>query len=178
MGAALAAVPWGAATAAVSSTRAVHAAKGPKLAQEGRGKFWECPAKTTSVLVAVNRLTLRPGQELTVSFVVKNLGTAACNYVAPYAGVAPGATVPTLTAGPCGSMVFEVEGAHHADVWPGLAGYNCPALGFAQLQPGASVIGSGTWAQTAGGGTRRVRAGAYTLVIDGRFSFPLRVEAA
>ena len=61
-------------------------------------------------------------------------------------------------------MGFEVEGPHHANVWPGVQLVNCPALGSAQLAPDS---------------TQRVPVGNYTLVVnDNRhFSFPLHVVA-
>ena len=73
-------------------------------------------------------------------------------------------------------MGMEIVGAHHRDVWPGVQPFNCPALGFAQLQPGASVTGAGTWNQTTPSGLKRVKAGSYTLLIDGHFSFPLQIK--
>jgi hypothetical protein len=174
---ALATLGMGAAPAAAKSKAPHHSTTSPKLAQEGYGTFWECPAKTTSFLVAVNRLDLHPGQTLNVDFIVKNLSTTACNYVAPYAGAVPGPTAATLQIGPCGSMGFEIEGAHHRDVWPGVEPFNCPALGFAQLQPNGTVVGSGSWAQSRPTGLHRVSTGSYTLVVDGHFSFPLKIEA-
>ncbi len=149
-----------------------------KLAQAGHGTFWECGAKSTGLLVGVNRLTLHPAQVLNLDFIAKNDGTTACNYVAPYAnGGAGGAVSSALQIGPCGSMGFTIEGKHHHNVWPGLAAFNCPALGFAELQPGAAVIGSGSWAQTAPNSLKRVRPGRYTLLVDGQFKFALTIAA-
>ncbi|HWE65999.1 MAG TPA: hypothetical protein VG298_05085 [Acidimicrobiales bacterium] len=188
--AALATVGLGGAPASAQERAAKQAAKvakaakppaPPKLAKpgqltlQGHGVFWECPAKTTALLIGVNKLTLHPGQVLTVNFIVKNVGTTACNYVAPYAGEAPGPTQSTLQVGPCGSMGYEIEGAHHHNVWPGVEAFNCPALGFAQLQPNAAVAGTGMWAQTEPTGLKRVPAGSYTLVVDGHFAFPLKI---
>jgi hypothetical protein len=165
-----------AASSAGAST-ALRAGKAPKLFQLGHATFWECPAKTTELLIGVNQLTLHPKDILKIDFVVKNLGTAACNYVAPYAGATPGPTAPTLQVGPCGSIGFKIEGAHHKNVWPGVEPFNCPALGFAQLQPQASVIGSGQWGQTLPIGLKRVKPGSYTLVVGKNFSFPLKIDA-
>jgi hypothetical protein len=162
--------------AVAKSTGSHHTAQPPKLAIAGKGVFWECPARTTSILVAVNRLDLHPGQVLNVDFVVKNNGPSACNYVAPYAGAAPGPTTSALQVGPCGSMGFEVLNAHRKDVWPGVVTFNCPALGFAQLQPGATVVGTGSWDQSHPTGTKRMPAGSYTLVVGGHFSFPLKLD--
>ncbi len=148
-----------------------------KLLQQGNVVFWECPAKTTRALVGVSSLTLHPGDTLTINFVVRNTGATPCNYVAPYAGVVPGPTSPTLQVGPCGSMGFEIEGARHRNVWPGLATFNCPALGFAAMAPNGTVVGSGSWKQTSGAGTKRVAPGSYTLVVDSRFAFALKVAA-
>ena len=166
-------------TAAASSHKKASVPLKPshKLLQQGNVVFWECPAKTTRALVAVTALTLHPGDTLKINFIVRNEGATPCNYVAPYAGLAPGPTSPTLQVGPCGSMGFEIEGAHHRNVWPGLATFNCPALGFAQMAPNATVVGSGAWSQTAGSGTKRVTPGNYTLVVDGRFAFALKVAA-
>jgi hypothetical protein len=151
----------------------------PKLAQAGHATFWDCPAKTTDLLVAVNTLTLHPGAFLDVSFTVRNGGTAPRNYTAPYAGVAPGPTSTTLTAGPCGSVGYVIEDSHHHDIWPGVQVVNCPALGFAQLAPGATVSGRGSWNQTKPNSTHRVPAGTYTLVVENKhFSFPLRVASS
>ena len=94
-------------------------AKKPKLAQAGHATFWDCPSKTTELLVVVNTLTLHPGATLTVSFTVRNGGTTSCNYTAPYASVAPGPTSTSLTAGPCGSVGYQIENSHHHNVWPG-----------------------------------------------------------
>ena len=74
--------------------RARQSPRRPKLAQTGHVTFWDCPSKTTLLLVVVNTLTLHPGATLDVSFTVRNGGTASCNYTAPYAGVAPGPTPP------------------------------------------------------------------------------------
>jgi len=167
---ALAAGEAGAKSAASSHRQA------PKLVQVGHVTFWECPVKTTQMLVAVNTLTLHPGMSLSINFTVRNGGSAACNYTAPYAGVTPGPTASTLQAGPCGSVGFKILGARHRNVWPGPLVVHCPALGFAQLAPNATVTGGGTWDQTRPNSTRRVASGNYTLVVD-RFSFPLRVLA-
>ncbi len=147
-----------------------------KLAQAGHATFWDCSSKTTELLVAVNTLTLHPGASLDISFTVRNGATASCNYTAPYAGVAPGPTSTALTAGPCGSVGYEIEGPHHHNVWPGVQVVNCPALGFAQLAAGATVSGTGSWNQTKPNSTHRVAPGNYTLVVENKhFSFPLRV---
>ena len=131
----------------------------PTLAQTGHAVFWECPARTTELLVAVNTLTLHPGATLDISFTVRNTGTTACHYTAPYAGVAPGPTVTTLTAGPCGSVGYEIRGPHGGDVWPGPELVNCPALGFAQLARAAPCRARAHRPQrgpTAPAGSRRV----------------------
>jgi hypothetical protein len=158
-----------------TTTHATHPAH-PKLDQVGHVSFWECPAKTTEMLVAVNTLTLHRGATLNVSFTVRNVGTASCNYTAPYASVAPGPTRGMLEAGPCGSVGFAIVGPNHENVWPGNEVVNCPALGFAQLAPGATVSGTGTWDQRKPNSTSRVRTGRYGLVVDDtHFSFPLRL---
>jgi hypothetical protein len=149
----------------------------PALSQQGHGTFWECGSKTTALLVAVNRLTLHPGQALNMNFLAKNNGDQACNYVAPYAGSTTGTTAAALQIGPCGSMGFEVEATHHRNVWPGTLPFNCPALGFAQLQSEGVVTGSGSWNQMSAANAKRVSPGNYTLVLDGRYKFPLRIAA-
>ena len=151
------------------------AAASPKtLAQSGPIAFWDCPSKTTSILVVVNTLTLHPGATLHVSFTVRNGAATSCSYTAPYASVAPSTT---LTAGPCGSVTFQIDDAHHHNVWPGDEVVNCPALGFAQLAAGATVSGTGSWDQTKPNSTHRVAPGKYTLVVENKhFSFPLRVD--
>ncbi len=147
-----------------------------RLSRSGKIGFWECSAKTTEILVAVNTLTLHPGATLDVSFTVKNVGSASCNYTAPYASVEPGPTSTSLQAGQCGSIGFEIENGAHHNVWPGTQVVNCPALGFARLAAGATVSGTGTWDQTKANSTARVPAGDYTLVVGNRdFSFRLRV---
>jgi len=147
------------------------------LAQAGPVTFWDCPSKTTSILVGVNTVTLHPGATLDVSFTVRNGAATPCNYTAPYAGVAPGPTSTTLRAGPCGSVSFQIDDAHHHEVWPGDEVVNCPALGFAQLASGATVSGTGSWDQTRPNSTHRVAPGNYTLVVENKhFSFPLRVD--
>jgi hypothetical protein len=158
-----------------TTARNKSAAAKPKTVQVGHSTFWECKTPSTKVLVALSSLTLRVGTPLTLNFVVRNTGTAACNYVAPYADVAPGPTASVLQAGPCGSIGFDVVAANKHNVWPGPAAFNCPALGFAQLQPGASVSGSGTWAENKPGSTAHVAPGRYTVVVDGHFRFPVRV---
>jgi hypothetical protein len=150
--------------------------KAPELAQIGDVAFWNCPAKKTQFLVVVNTLTLHPGQTLDVSFTVRNSGTTSCGYTAPYAGVTPGPTSTTLTAGPCGSVGFQIEDSHHHNVWPGSEVVNCPALGFAQLAAGATVSGTGSWRQTEPNSTHRVPTGNYTLTVENKhFNFSLRV---
>jgi hypothetical protein len=167
----LAAVP------AAAARKGTTLAKPPALAQAGHGAFWGCPAKTTELLVVVNTLTLHPGAPLSVSFTVRNAGSTSCTYTAPYAGAAPGPTSTALTAGPCGSVGFEIVNAQRHDVWPGDEVVNCPALGFAQLAPGATVSGTGSWDQTKPNSTRRVRPGEYRLVITHtHFSFPLHID--
>jgi hypothetical protein len=152
-------------------------AKAPKLAETGGATFWGCSSRTTLLLVVVNTLTLHPGATLDVSFTVRNGGKTSCNYTAPYAGVSPGPTSTTLTAGPCGSVSFQIEDAHHHDVWPGDEVVNCPALGFAQLAAGATVSGTGSWDQTKPNSTHRVPPGHYTLVVGSKhFTFRLRVD--
>jgi hypothetical protein len=163
---------------AASSDGEAHGSA-PKTAQLDHAPFWECPAKTTETLVAVNTLTLDPGAPLVISFTVHNGGTTACRYTAPYADVEPGSTSTSLVAGPCGSVDFEIIGSQHRAVWPGPEVINCPALGFAQLAPNGTVTGTGSWHQTRPNGTRRVPAGNYTLLVDGgHFSFPLRVTGS
>ena len=125
---------------AASPKKGTALAKKPKLAEAGHATFWDCPSKTTELLVVVNTLTLHPGATLTVSFTVRNGGTTSCNYTAPYAGVVPGPTSTSLTAGPCGSVGYEIENSHHHNVWPGRAGREL----------------SGTRLCAAGGGRHRV----------------------
>jgi hypothetical protein len=162
-------------TTTTTSTKATASAQS-KLAQVGHAAFWQCHAKTTDLLVVVNTLTLHPGAILDVAYTVRNGATTSCNYTAPYAGAAPGPTAATLTAGPCGSIGYQIEDRHHHTVWPGAEVVNCPALGFAQLAPGATVSGTGSWNQTKPNSTRRVPPGNYTLVVDNKhFTFPLRV---
>jgi hypothetical protein len=56
---------------------------------------------------------------------------------------------------------------------------NCPALGFAQLAPGAAVTGTGTWNQDKPNTSQRVAPGKYTLIVDNKhFSFPLQVSSS
>ena len=163
--------------AAAASSKRDTAPPKSKLAQAGHAAFWDCSAKSTELLVVVNTLTLHPGATLNVSFTVRNGGTTSCNYTAPYAGVTPGPTSTALTAGPCGSVGFEIENAQHHNVWPGAQVVNCPALGFAQLAAGSTVSGTGSWNQTEPNTTRRVPAGRYTLTVENKhFRFPLRIE--
>jgi hypothetical protein len=170
-------LPAAGASASLSATSAkTPATHAPKRVQIGHGTFWECRSRTTKFLVAVNSLTLHVGRPLTFNFTVRNTGSAACNYVAPYASVAPGPTSLTLEAGPCGSVGFEIVGSGKHTVSPGPAAFNCPALGFAQLQPGASVSGSGTWAENKPGSSAHVAPGRYTLVVDGHFRFPISLS--
>ena len=164
--------------AAKSGTTTTHHASAPKLDAVGNVKFWECPSKTTRMLVAVNTLTLHPGSTLDITFIIKNTGTKSCNYTAPYVGVAPGPTSTTLQAGPCGSVGYAITTAHGHEVWPGPQLVNCPALGFAQLAPGATVSGTGTWNQDKPNTNKRVPPGKYTLVVDNKhFSFPIQVSS-
>jgi hypothetical protein len=167
------------ASAAAAGPLAAGASSHPRpkahpLVQTGRTTFWECPKKTTQILVAVNTLTLHRGATLNVNFTVRNGAAAPCNYTAPYAGAAPGPTAATLEAGPCGSIGLKVLGAHRHNVWPGVQVVHCPALGFAQLAPNGTVSGVGSWDQTKPNSTKRVATGNYTLVVD-HFSFPLRI---
>jgi hypothetical protein len=163
--------------AAAKSTTTTTKPHTTKLVQVGHGSFWTCNAKTTQLLVAVNTLTLHPGDTLNINFIVRNQAAAACNYVAPYAGVAPGPTATALQAGPCGSIGFEILGAHRHNVWPGAQVSNCPALGYAQLAPGATVSGTGTWNQLKPNSTQRIAPGHYTLAVEGHFTFPLIIAS-
>ena len=131
------------------------------------------------MLVAVNTLTLHPGTTLTITFTIKNTGSKACNYTAPFAGAAPGPTSSTLQAGPCGSIGYEILTTHGHEVWPGAHLLNCPALGVAQLAPGATVSGAGTWNQDKPDTNGPVAPGKYVLVVDNKhFSFPIRVSSS
>ena len=164
--------------AAAKATRGAHPARtsGTTLTRIGHVTFWECPASTTEMLVAVSTVTLHRGATLDISFTVRNMSTKSCSYTAPYASAASGPTASTLQAGPCGSVGFEVVGPNHKNVWPGTQVVNCPALGFAQLAPNATISGTGTWDQTKPNSTNRVPTGRYTLVVTStHFSFPLRV---
>jgi hypothetical protein len=164
--------------AAKSTTTTTHSS-GAKTSALGHVKFWECPSKTTQMLVVVNTLTLHPGSPLNITFIIKNTGTSSCNYTAPYAGVAPGPTSASLQAGPCGSVGFEVTSSRGKEVWPGPQLLNCPALGFAQLAPGSAVTGTGTWNQDKPNSGQRVTPGKYTLIVDNKhFSFPLQVSSS
>jgi hypothetical protein len=170
-----AALPSGA--GATTHRKAPPAVHKPKLLQQGHLTFWECKSKTTVALIGVNTLVLHPGQSLTINFIVRNESAKTCDYVAPYVGVVPGPTATTLEVGPCGAVGFEIEGPHHRNLWPGVVTYNCPALGFAQLAPNGTTVGSGTWNQTRPGGTARVPVGHDTLVVAGHFSFPITIDA-
>lgn len=171
--------PAGAAVAAKSTTTTTHHSSAPKLDVLGHVRFWECPSKTTQMLVGVNTLTLHPGSTLTMTFLVKNGGTSSCNYTAPYAGAAPGPTSTSLQAGPCGSIGFEVETTRGHEVWPGPQLLNCPALGFAQLAAGATVSGTGSWNQDKPNSSTRVAPGTYKVVIDNKhFTFLVKVTAS
>ncbi len=162
-----------------AAKRGTALAKASTLIHAGHVALWDCPAKTTELMVAVNTLTLHPGGSLDISFTVRNGGTSSCTYTAPYAGVAPGPTSTTLTAGPCGSVGYDIVDSKHHNVWPGAQVVNCPALGFAQLAPGAMVSGTGAWNQTEPNGAHRVPVGTYTLVVENKqFSFPLRVAGS
>jgi hypothetical protein len=171
-------LPAGLSAAAKSTTTTTHHSSAPKLDAVGNVKFWECPSKTTKMLVAVNTLTLHPGSTLDITFIIKNTGTTSCNYTAPYASVAPGPTSTTLQAGPCGSIGFEIATSRGHEVWPGPQLVNCPALGFAQLAPGATVTGTGTWNQDKPNTDKPVSPGKYTLIVDDKhFSFPIHVSS-
>jgi hypothetical protein len=171
-------LPAGPAAGVESKATITHHSSGPKLDAVGNVKFWECPSKTTKMLVAVNTLTLHPGSTLTITFIVRNTGTMSCNYTAPYAGIVPGPTT-TLQAGPCGSIGDEIATAHGQEVWPGPQVFNCPALGFAQLAAGATVSGTGTWNQDMPNTDRRVLPGKYTVIVDNKtFSFPIKVSSS
>ena len=96
--------------ASAAPKKGTASAKAPKLAETGKATFWDCPSKTTLLLVVVNTLTLHPGETLDVSFTVRNGAKTSWNYTAPDAGVTPGPTSTTLTAGPCGSVEFSDRG--------------------------------------------------------------------
>jgi len=179
-------VPAAASASVAATSSSSTSSHAPKLVQVGLGTFWECASKTTRILIAVNTLTLHPGSTLHINFIVRNLSSKPCNYVAPYASVAqgpsstalsvaPGPTSTALSVGPCGSLGFEVVSSGRHNVWPGSQAFNCPALGFAQLQPGATASGTGTWNQKKPNSSSRVAAGSYTLVVDGHDKFPLRI---
>ena len=172
-------LPAGPAAGAESKATITRHSSGPKLDAVGNVKFWECPSKTTTMLVAMNTLTLHPGSTLTITFIVRNTGTMSCNYTAPYAGIVPGPTITTLQAGPCGSIRYEIATAHGHEVWPGPQVFNCPALGFTQLAPGATVSGTGTWNQDMPNTDSRVPPGKYMVIVDNKtFSFPIKVSSS
>lgn len=165
--------------AAENKATTTHHSPAPKLDAVGNVKFWECPSKTTKMLVALNTLTLHPGSTLTITFIIRNTGTMSCNYTAPYAGITPGPTTSALQAGPCGSIGYEIATSHGHEVWPGPQLVHCPALGFAQLAPGATVSGTGTWNQDEPNTDRRVSPGKYTVIVDNKtFSFPIEVSSS
>jgi hypothetical protein len=171
------AVPGGASPKPTGSThRAPPPTPSHKLVLQGPITFWECSSKTARALIAVSSLTLHPGDLLKLNFIVRNGATKPCNYVAPFASVTPGPTASTLEMGPCGAIGFEILGAHHRMVWPGVKPFNCPALTFAQLAPNATVVGSGTWDQTTATGSSRVPPGNYTLMVDDHFAFALQIK--
>ncbi len=168
-----------AAAKSAHTTTTTHHALAPKLDAAGHVKFWECSSKTTELLVAVNTLTLHPGSTLVITFTVRNTGTSPCNYTAPYTAVTPGPTSETLQAGPCGSIGFEITTSRGHEVWPGSQLVNCPALGFAQLAPGDTVSGTGTWNQDKPNSDKQVSPGWYTLIVDNKdFRFPIHVVSS
>jgi hypothetical protein len=152
------------------------AAKKASRTEQGHLMFWECPTKTTEMLVGLNTLTLSPGQSLNMDFIVRNVGKTACGYVDPYAGAVPGPLVSTLSIGQCGAVGFEVDTTRHHRLFPGSGTVPCPTLGSASLAPNGTVTGAGSWNQKLPSG-KRVAPGHYTLVVAGHFSFPLTVEA-
>ncbi|HEY1829263.1 MAG TPA: hypothetical protein VGG38_03365 [Acidimicrobiales bacterium] len=164
----------GSSQAGASSHKA--AAKKASRTQQGHLTFWECPAKTTEMLVGLNTLTLSPGQSLNMDFIVRNVGPTACGYVDPYAGAIPGPLASTLSIGQCGDVGFDVYTTRHHRLFPGSDTVPCPTLGAASLAPDGTVIGAGSWNQDLPSG-KRVAPGHYTLVVAGHFSFPLTVEA-
>jgi hypothetical protein len=166
-------VPAGAASPLATSHRS--ATPSHKLVQQGPITFWECPAKSTRALISVSSLTLHPGDHLQLNFIVRNVGTKACNYVSPVGGV-PGAASGTLTMGPCGAVGFEILGAHNRNVWPGVKPFNCPALTFAQLPVNGVAVGSGTWDQSNQTATGRVPPGRYVLMVDDHYTFALQIK--
>jgi hypothetical protein len=174
-----AAVPAQAASKTSSHHKAPPLVPSHKLLLQGPITFWECSSKTARALIAVSSLTLHPGDQLKLNFIVRNIGTKPCNYVAPLAGAAgvvPAPAPATLQMGPCGAIGFEILGTHNRMVWPGVKTFNCPALTFAQLAVNATVVGSGTWDQTTAGGSTRVAPGTYVLMVDGHFAFALHLE--
>jgi len=165
--------------AAAAPEKGTTLARTPKLSQVGHAAFWDCPAETTELLVIVNMLTLHPATILNISFTVRNDGTTSCSYSAQYAGVAPGPISTAVTAGPCGSVGYEIENSQHHNIWPGARVVNCPALGGRQLAAGASVSGVGTWDQTEWDSKYRVPVGEYTLIVQNtHFRFPLRIAGS
>ena len=149
----------------------------PKLAQTDQATFWDCPSKTTLLLVVVNTLTLHPGGTLNVSFTVRNGATTPCNYTAPFAGVTPGPTSTTLTAGPCGSVGFQIVEPTATTCGPATRWSTVPPSASAQLAAGATVSGTGSWDQTKPNSTHRVAPGNYTLVVENKhIAFPFRID--
>ena len=149
----------------------------PKLAQAGHVTFWECPAATTELLVAVNTLTLHPGAIARHHLRGPQQRADGLQLHRPLRGRRPGPTSTTLEAGPCGSVGYEIVGPHQRNVWPGDRVVNCPALGFAQLAPGGIVTGAGSWNQNRSNSAQRVPVGRYTLVVNRHFSFPIHIVA-
>jgi hypothetical protein len=164
--------------------------------QSGNAPFGSCGASDIEMLVTIPRTSFTRAQPVNVSVLVRDIGKSTCNFQRPGPVPAPGSPAATenVSIGPCGAMAMEVKNKKGTDIWPGKGFFSCPLLssGGGGLEPGKTLTASGTWDQEAvvtpseinssikatgsSPGQKLAPKGAYTLVIDNRFTFHLRLR--
>jgi hypothetical protein len=147
--------------------------------QRGPAPFGDCPASAVHMTVTLLDTVVPPGRAVQVVAVVKNMGASACHYQST-GPITRTASPSTTYMGPCGAMALAVyRPARHA-VWPGAVSYSCPLLLSTALPAAGTITVRGTWNQQViarrGPSPVRAPAGAYRVVVDGRFRFTVRIR--
>ena len=163
-------------SAAAKSTTTTTHPSAPKLNVVGHVRFWECPSKSTEMLVDREHPHAAPRVHADAHLPRQEPGPSSCNYTAPYASVAPGPTSTALEAGPCGSIGFEIETSHGHEVWPGPQSSTARPWASPSSPPAPRSRARASWNQDKPNSTQRVAPGVYKVVVDNKhFTFPLHV---
>jgi hypothetical protein len=117
-----------------------HSSSDPTLRKANHIRLIGCASNDVTIRVTLRRLVNTKSQPVTVLAVLRNVGTAACTYVAPNAAG-------PLFLGPCGLTSLTVANDKSVDVFPGEGIFSCPAEIYKVLELGASLSVSGSWDQ-------------------------------